>query len=168
MIEAGITITHAGAERVPDLEPLFYALNEHQTAVAPTLADLPARPAHEAWQRRRAKYEHWLAKPGAFLLIAEHESQPIGFALLSLGEGYDGWRSPERIADLHDFAVLPDKRRQGVGTILMEAVEAELLAARISYCRLRVISKNLDAVHFYEARGMAVVSHIMLGRIARR
>lgn len=165
--EAGVTISRAGIERVPELEPLFHALNDHQTRVAPTLANLPPRASHEAWLRRRTKYEQWLEKPGAFLLVAEHP-EPIGFALVSLGEGYDGWQSPERIADLHDFTVLPEKRRRGVGTMLMDAVEAELLAAGISYCRLRVIGKNLDALRFYEARGLTVVSHIMLGNIAAR
>lgn len=165
MSSPDVTIARAGADRIADLEPLFGALNDHQVGVAPTLADLPPRAGSDAWRRRRAKYEEWLSKPGAFLLIAEQDAHSVGYAVVSLGEGYDGWRSPERVADLHDFAVLPDVRGCGIGTMLMNAVERELLAAEVEYCRLRVIARNVDAVRFYEQRGMTVVSHIMLGRL---
>lgn len=167
-MEPDITIVLAGAERISDIEPLFVALNEHQVRVAPTLAGLRPRPAGDAWGRRRARYETWLSEPGAFLLIAEQDSRPIGYAVVSLGEGYDGWHSPERVGEVHDFAVLPDMRGRGVGTMLMNAVEHEFLAADAEYCRLRVIAQNVDAVRFYEQRGMVVVSHIMLGRISTR
>lgn len=155
----------AGRERIPDLKPLFDALNEHQVGVAPTLADLGPRSADQAWQRRRAKYEAWLSKPAAFLMIAEQDEQAVGYAVVSIGEGYDGWHSPEGIGDLHDFVVLPEMRGRGIGTILMDAVEGELRDAGVEHCRLRVIARNADAVRFYEQRGMEVVSHIMLGRL---
>jgi ribosomal protein S18 acetylase RimI-like enzyme len=161
----GVRIVRAGRERIPDLKPLFGALNEHQVGVAPTLADLEPRSADQAWQRRRAKYETWLSKPAAFLLIAEQDDEAVGYAVVSIGEGYDGWHSSDGIGDLHDFVVLPEMRGRGIGTILMDAVEDELRAAGVEHCRLRVIGRNVDAVRFYEQRGMEVVSHIMLGRL---
>ncbi len=100
--------------------------------------------------------------------MAELHGRSVGYAVVSLGEGYDGWSSPECVGDLHDFAVHPDVRSRGVGTLLMDAVERELLAAEVEYCRLRVIARNVDAVRFYERRGMSVVSHIMLGRLDGR
>src|SRR4051812_36532295 len=114
MASSEVTIVRAGRERIGDLEPLFSALNDHQLGVAPMLADLPPRPAGDAWERRRAKYESWLSKPGAFLLLAEEGARAVGYAVVSIGEGYDGWLSPERVADLHDFAVLPEMRGRGI------------------------------------------------------
>lgn len=165
MASSDLEIVRAGRDRIGDLEPLFAALNDHQVRVAPRLADLEPRPAHEAWERRRAKYENWLSKPGAFLLLAQQDARAVGYAVASIGEGYDGWLSPERVGDLHDFAVLPEMRGRGIGSVLMDAVEDELRAAGVDHCRLRVISRNVDAVRFYERRGMTVVSHIMLGRV---
>jgi ribosomal protein S18 acetylase RimI-like enzyme len=162
-----VRIVRAGPERIPDLEPLFGVLHEHQVRSAPRLTDFEARAADEAWQRRRSKYEKWLAEPGAFVLFAETSMRAVGFALVSIGTGYDGWYSPERIGDVHDLAVLPDARGRGVGTMLMDAVEDELRAGGVSHCRLRVIARNTDAIQFYERRGMSRVSTIFLQRIDR-
>ena len=137
-----------------------------QVQAAPTLAGMDARPESEAWPRRRKSYGEWLGKPGAFVLIAEREESPVGYALVSIGDGYQGWNSPERIADLHDIAVLPNQRGQGIGTALMDSVELELRAAGLLVYRLRVIARNTDALGFYERRGMTVVSHILLGQVA--
>lgn len=162
-----VRIVRAGRERIPDLEPLFGALHDHQVRVAPTLTNFENRSADEAWLRRRAKYEKWLGEPGAFVLLAEGGGRAVGYALVSLGGGYDSWHSPERIGDVHDLAVLPDARGRGIGMMLMDAVEDELRSVGVTHCRLRVIARNHDAIEFYERRGMSRVSTIFLQPIGR-
>ncbi len=157
-------IMRAGPERIADLEPLYTALHEHHVAVAPTLAGMEARTSEESWRGRRGKYERWLGTPGAFVLIAEQGGRPVGYALVSLSNGLQAWASGERLADLRDLAVLPEERGHGIGSALVDAVERELTAVGIRDYRVNVIAANTDAIRFYERHGMALVSHVLVGR----
>lgn len=69
MSETTISIRLLDPTEIGVVEPLWNALREHHTALAPTL-DSP-RPRDESWARRRAQYENWLAEPGSFILVAE-------------------------------------------------------------------------------------------------
>jgi len=162
---AAVAIVRAGLERLDDLEPLWKALQDHHAAVAPTLGGLGARTADEAWERRRKKYAAWLEDPAAFALFAEREGRPVGYALVTVGEGPQGWAAGERVADVETLSVLAEERGRGVGTQLMDAVEDELLQRGISELRLLVIAPNAEAIRFYERRGLTTVSQVMLGRI---
>jgi ribosomal protein S18 acetylase RimI-like enzyme len=163
MNSSTVRIVRAGPARIADLQPLYLGLHEHQVAIAPELAGAPARSGAEAWRQRRAKYDVWLTVPGAFVLVAERCGVPIGYAAVSPGEGFQGWESEDRIADLHDLAVLPPERGQGIGTMLMDALERELAAAGFKHLRLRVIAANVSALRFYERRGMAPISQVLAG-----
>ncbi len=164
-----ITIVRAGAERVADLEPLWGALQERHAELAPTLEGARARSAGEAWRLRRRKYLTALADPDAFVMIAEQEvERAVGYALVSLGEGPSGWDLGERVADVETLAVLPEVRGRGVGTRLMDAVEAELSRLGITAFRVLVIAANEEAVRFYEQRGLASISRVFLGRVSSR
>lgn len=168
MAGTAITIVRAGAERVDDLEPLWGALQEHHAELAPTLEGARARPADEAWELRRRKYLTALADPDAFVMIAEWSERAVGYALVSLGEGPSGWDLGERVADVETLSVLPEARGQGVGTRLMDAVEAELSRLGIGAVRVLVITANEEAVHFYERRGIVPISRVLLGRVRDR
>lgn len=155
----------AGPERIADLEPLYTALHEHHVAVAPTLARMEARTSEESWRGRRTKYEQWLGTPGAFVLIAERGGRPIGYALVSLSDGFQGWASGERLADVHDLAVLPKERGHRVGSALVDTIERELTAIGIREYRVNVIAPNVRATRFYERHGMTLASHVLVGQI---
>lgn len=71
----------------------------------------------------------------------------------------------DRIADVQTLSVLPEAREQRVGTRLMDAVEDELRRRGIRELRLLVLSGNDAATRFYERRGMATISHVMLGTV---
>jgi ribosomal protein S18 acetylase RimI-like enzyme len=160
-------IARGGAERIADLEPLYLVLHEHHATVSPLLAGMEARDPGESWSRRRARYEQWLSTPGSFVLIAEEGERAIGYAVVSLGDGSQGWGSGERVGDVHDLAVLPEARRRQVGSELMDEVERELLRAGVGECRLKVIPANADAIHFYERRGMLAVAHVYMRSIGK-
>lgn len=164
---AELAIVRAGVERLDDLEPLWNALQEHHAAIAPTLGGLVVRTPDEAWERRRARYAAWLEDPDAFILIAEREGRPVGYALVTVTGAFEGWAAGERVADVQTLSVLTDERGRGVGARLMDAVEGELAKRGIGEYRLIVIAPNAEAIRFYERRGLATVSHVMLGRIDR-
>lgn len=162
---ACVTIRRAGTEAITELQPLYATLHAHQVCAAPKLAGMPARSTDEAWRRRRAQYERWLAKPGAFVLLAERGTKPVGYAAVSIGGAFDGWASGERVADVHDLVVAPEERNRGVGGMLMDALEREVAAAGVAEVRLRVVAANAEAVRFYTRRGMTTVSHILVRRL---
>ena len=165
MNAASIELRRAGREAIPDLEQLYATLHQHQTAVAPTLAGLSARSVAESWARRRMLYERLLATPEAFVLLAERDAATVGYAVVSLGDGFQGWTSSERVGDVHDLVVLPEERGRGVATALMDAAERELAATGVTAVRLRVLAANADALRFYARRGMTTISHILLRQL---
>ena len=84
---------------------------------------------------------------------------------MTLGEGPQGWATGERVADVQTLSVLPDARGEGVGTLLMDAVEQELARGGVHELRLLVIAPNVEAIRFYEHRGLTTVSQLMMGRL---
>jgi ribosomal protein S18 acetylase RimI-like enzyme len=159
-----VSIVKAGSERLDELEPLYRALHVHHAEVTPELAGMPACDAAESWRRRRQRYTSWLAQPGSFVLLAERGGQAIGFALVTVEEGYDSWGSGERLGEVRDLAVLPEERGTGVGRLLLQRVAGELNAGGIERYRLMVLTANTDAIRLYERLGLRPVSQQMLGR----
>lgn len=43
-----------------------------------------------------AAYDEWLRDPDAFVLVAEQDGSPVGYALITIGEGPVEWRVGER------------------------------------------------------------------------
>lgn len=154
-----------GAEIIPRLEPLYITLQEHQRSVAPELGGMPARSVEDAWALRAQAYRGWLAEPGAFVLLAERNEEIIGYALVTVGGGYQGWISAQQIGEIIDVIVAPGERGNGIGGELLDAVEGHLVAAGVEHVRLRVLAANVDASRLYERRGMEVVSKILLRQI---
>jgi ribosomal protein S18 acetylase RimI-like enzyme len=159
-----VSIVRGGAERLDELQPLYRALHLHHAEAAPELGGLPAADREEAWRRRRRRYSSWLAQPDSFVLVAERGSRPIGFALVTVEEGYDGWGRGERLGEVRDLAMLPEERGAGVGELLLGQVAAALAAANIERYRLTVLGANTDAIRFYERQGMRPITQQMLGR----
>jgi ribosomal protein S18 acetylase RimI-like enzyme len=155
-----------GTAQIDALAELYRHLHDAQTAAAPELGPLPARTADASWAHRRRAYEGWLAAPGAFVLYARDGATTLGYALVTFAGPYAGWVSGERVAELKDLSVLPEARGRGIGTRLMDALEAELERMGISEYRLNVIAANAQALRFYERRGLARVSAVFLGRPA--
>jgi ribosomal protein S18 acetylase RimI-like enzyme len=154
-----------GEQVIPHLEPLYLVLQEHQAAIAPSLARMPARSPKDAWQLRSTQYRRWLAMPGAFVLLAEHSNTLIGYALVSPDDPYQGWNSDGDVGDILDIVVSPGSRDQGIGRALLDGAERELRRVGIAYVRLRVLAANADALRLYERRSMEIVSNVLLRRI---
>jgi len=65
----------------------------------------------------------------------------------------DTWQTGARIGEIESLAVLPSHRGQGMGTRLLDALEAELAAIGIRDLILGVLPGNADAIRLYQRRG---------------
>jgi ribosomal protein S18 acetylase RimI-like enzyme len=152
-------ITPLDAERLDDLEPLWRSLHAHHREVSdlPVLADDDL-----SWERRRAWYGRLLAGGEAFALVARDGARPVGYAFVEVRDGADDtWPYGRRMAELVTLAVAPESRGGGVGTALMDAVDAELARRGVGDLELFVIAGNERARAFYERRGFRVGEHLL-------
>jgi GNAT superfamily N-acetyltransferase len=147
-----VEIALAGAERVDELEPLWLALHRHHREVAaqPVVADDAA-----SWARRRAWYLEMLAGGEDAVLVAERDGRPVGYAFLHLHHGPDDtWPVDARWGEVVSLSVLPEERGGGVGTALLDAVDAELAARGVRDLQVSVMAGNADALRLYQRRGL--------------
>ena len=147
-----IEIAVAGAERIDELEPLWLALHHHHRAVAaaPVVED-----DDDSWARRRAWYLEMLAGGEDVVLIAERAGRAVGYAFLHLHHGPDDtWPVGERWGEVVSLSVSPEERGAGVGTALLDAVDAELAARGVADLQVAVMAGNAAALRLYERRGL--------------
>lgn len=125
-----------------------------------------ARSGDQAWERRRATYESLLGDEGSFVLIAERDEQAVGYALVHLIPGSEGYESGAQVGEVESLSVLPVERGQGLGTALLDAVESELARSGIAELVLSVVAGNDAAMRFYERRGMAVINYAFATKVS--
>ncbi|MCX3063275.1 GNAT family N-acetyltransferase [Streptomyces beihaiensis] len=80
------------------------------------------------------------------LLLAERDGLVVGTVIA----GFDGWR-----CHLYRLAVLPDARRQGVGSALLAAAEERFVALGGRRGDAMVLDRNERARHAWRAAGYA-------------
>jgi ribosomal protein S18 acetylase RimI-like enzyme len=158
-----ISISRAGIEVIDRLEPLWLALHEHHQKAMP---DAVYQPRDASWAARRSAYVAWLADPGSFILLAHQGSDLVGYALVEVRPGPDDtWVTGARMAELQTLSVAPETRGQGVGTLLLDRVDAELDAAGIGDLFIAALHGNDAAIRLYQRRGLRPVA-IHLARFA--
>ena len=147
------TIGVAGPDRLDELRELWLEMHHHHQQVA-TLQPLVADD-EISWRRRRTRYLGWLmAEDEAFLVIADRGPTPVGYAMVHLVRGPDDtWPLADRYADIYSLSVAPNARDQGIGTRLLEFIDAELSRRGITDVVLAVMVGNADAQRLYEGRG---------------
>jgi ribosomal protein S18 acetylase RimI-like enzyme len=144
-------IRRIGDDELDLIEPLWNALREHHSSLAPELGAPRSREA--SWRRRRREYEGWLADPDAFVLLAERGEQRVGYAMVKVRDGSATWPLSERAGEIETLSVLPSARGHGIGTALLEAVREELALHGITELSLHVMPTNKHAIRFYERHG---------------
>jgi len=135
------------------IEPLWNALRKHHSSITPGLG--PPRSREESWLRRRSQYKLWLASPDTFVLLAERDGEPIGYAMVNVREGSPTWPISERAGEIETLSVLEGERGQGTGTALLEAAREELGKLGIRELSLHAIATNAEAIRFYERHGFS-------------
>jgi ribosomal protein S18 acetylase RimI-like enzyme len=69
-----------------------------------------------------------------------------------VNSGSPTWAAVERFGYLETLSVLPSARGAGVGTALLDAVQAHLSALGVVRLELTMVARNAEARRFYERR----------------
>lgn len=81
------------------------------------------------------------------VVVAEEDGAVVGFAQATLVEG------PDTVGRIEWIHVHPDHRGSGVGSRLLDRIEAELASAGASRIEARVLEANQEGKTFYAQRG---------------
>jgi ribosomal protein S18 acetylase RimI-like enzyme len=151
---AAVTLSPIAVADVPLLRDLWIALHHQHRAVSP----LPLVADDEAsWRARSTLYRRWLAEGTAFGILAGRPGEAVGYAICCLYDGPDDtFPFGERYGDLYSLCVAEQERAQGIGSRLLDAVDAELAARGVHDLRISVLAGNERARRLYERRGFGV------------
>lgn len=101
----------------------------------------------------RAQYRRHLDSDSALVLVASANHRRF------LGTAVVFFRKGSRVARLYSIASKPAARGKGVGTALLEAVEAAARQRRCESVRLEVRDDNAGAIRLYERHGYRHIGH---------
>jgi ribosomal protein S18 acetylase RimI-like enzyme len=152
-----VRIRTGGPGDLDRLEPLWVAVHHRHVASMPELG--PYVDDATTWAARRALYAELLAKPDTVLLLAEDDAgAAVGYGLAHVMERDetwvgDTWATGPRIGEIESLSILPAHRGGGLGSELLERLEAALAAQGVTDLVLGVLAGNDDARRLYERRG---------------
>jgi len=149
--DAVVTIAAIGQERLDELRDLWLALHRYHGEIGshPLVGDETA-----SWESRHALYDAWLRFHEGFILLAERDSQPVGYAAVHLNDGPDDtYPVAARWAEIYSLSVIPTARGQGIGTRLLDAVDETLAAMDIIDVAVSAMVENEEALRLYRTRG---------------
>ena len=150
-------IARVTLEEVEWLEPLWLLVHAQHQAVAPEGG--PYVDDATTWRVRSGVYRECLGGEG-FALIASEGGADLGYALVAISRDDalwgDTWVVGERIAELESLSVVPDARGRGIGTLLLDAVDAELATRGIGDMVIGAVAQNTAAIRLYERRGFRI------------
>jgi ribosomal protein S18 acetylase RimI-like enzyme len=111
------------------VEPLWVAVHHRHTHAMPELG--PYVSDIQTWSARRALYEEVLRKPDTVFLLAFVDDDLAGYGLahvLRLEETWipDTWVTGARIGEIESLSVLPQYRGIGLGSHLLDRLEAHI------------------------------------------
>jgi ribosomal protein S18 acetylase RimI-like enzyme len=165
IMEEDLLIRRLEAIELDRLEPLWRSLLDH---VRNAGSVVPIRAHEESWPKRRALYEAWLTEGESFVLGAFRDDRLVAYAMVRVSEPDAVWVTGTRYAELMSLSVAPAERGNGVGTALLDDVEARLLVQGIDELVIGVDAPNEGARRFYEGRGFRVGYHLMHGHLQTR
>jgi ribosomal protein S18 acetylase RimI-like enzyme len=148
---ASAIISEIEIARLDALRGLWQALHRYHGEIGsrPLVADEDA-----AWARRRALYTAWLEAGEALVLLAERDATPVGYAVVHLHDGPDDtFPLGARWAEIYSLSVAPSARGQGIGSRLLDAIDARLAALGIRDVSVAAMVENDVALRLYEHRG---------------
>jgi ribosomal protein S18 acetylase RimI-like enzyme len=151
----GLSLRYANTvEELAILEPIWNALQAHHSEITPDLGSrTPKRAMPDAWRIRRSKYERWLRDPDTFFVVAEADGESVGYAFVTIGLPYASWATGDRLAELETLSVLAERRGDGVGAALLDAVWKRLAELGVDDMQITTTVTNVDAQRFYERQG---------------
>jgi len=153
--QGAIAIERGGVDDVAALRELWLELHRHHAQVAPQSGEFVDDAT--SWRVRSSSYREWLADSRSFLLLARAERKLVGYALVRVMEAgaelADSWRVPEVIAEIETVLVSAPFRGTGIGSRLLDEIDAELARQGITEVIVGVMPGNDGAQRLYERRG---------------
>lgn len=141
-----------GVRSVDEVRDLWLDLHRYERSVAPTL---PLVTDERSWRRRRALYIRWLEREQGFLALARNPAGVVGYAFVRVEQGSDDtFALGDRYAELYSLSVTPSWRGRGIGTTLLDFVDAELASRGIRDLSVAVMIGNSKAQRLDEKRGL--------------
>ncbi len=154
-MDNAIVIERGGVDDVPALRDLWLELHHHHAEVAPQSGEFVDD--ETSWRVRSASYREWLADPRSFVLLARAGDRLVGYALVRVMEAgpdlLDSWRVPDVIAEIETMLVTAEVRRAGLGSRLLDEIDAELERQGITEVIVGLMPGNDGAQRLYERRG---------------
>jgi ribosomal protein S18 acetylase RimI-like enzyme len=158
-MSAAYEISQGSAADIPELKAAFLSLHDHHRALS-TLA--LTEPDDRAWAERIRTYEQYFAEDRALLHVARIAGRCVGYAFTVLHPGSDDtFPLGAGYAELYTLAVLPELRGLGIGTALLDVVDAALADAAIPNLTVAVMARNDAAIRLYRRRGLVPGELIM-------
>lgn len=97
-----------------------------------------------------SEMEHFLSLPRVVRVVGEQDGEIQGFII---AERLRPRRSREKMGRIITIDVLPEARRTGLGSRLMQAAEEKLTEEGCGYILLETAIDNMAALHFYKKHG---------------
>lgn len=105
----------------------------------------------------RLELRHYMQEQGAFTVVAEQDGEISGFLV---GGVVSSPTLKKLVGHIITIDLLPEFRRSGIGTLLMDEAERRILAAGADLVRLEVAVDNEPALAFYQRRGYRMLKTI--------
>lgn len=140
---SGVTIRDADLERASDVDSLFAILDAYAREPGGQSAPLAAGV-------RAALAPGLRAYPETFVLLACVDDAPVGAAVCFFGFSTFGGRP---FLNVHDLALLPAHRGQGIGRALLDEAERRARARGCCKMTLEVNQTNTGAERLYRDFG---------------
>jgi ribosomal protein S18 acetylase RimI-like enzyme len=160
-----ITIAPLDTADIEDVGPLWKALMDHVAALPDAL--VPVRPSEESWVLERAVMLDALADD-AFVLVARRSDEPVGYAFVTIDGPDPVWYTGGSRAELAHLVVAEGERGNGVGSLLLDAVDAELERRGVEDVEIGVDTGNDGAARLYERRGYRADFRVFYGSPGRK
>lgn len=160
-----ITIAPAGEQHFATLVGFVEAMQEYERAHVPDL-----KPGVEIGAAYAATLMRTVQERNGLILLAQDDVAPVGFACAWVERDNDPLLRAEarRHAYVSDLFVRDTWRRQGIGRMLLDAIEARM--GERGCRRIRVCSKaaNVAALSCYQAAGYRPYEIVLEKPIAER
>jgi ribosomal protein S18 acetylase RimI-like enzyme len=158
-VPRAVTISVGSVAEIPELRGAFLSLHEHHRRIS---AVPLTEPDERAWRARVATYERHFEAGRALLQLARAGGRCVGYAFTVIHDGSDDtFPLGAGHAELYTLAVLPESRALGIGTTLLDALDAELEAREIPHLTVAVMADNDAAIRLYRRRGLLPVEMVM-------
>jgi ribosomal protein S18 acetylase RimI-like enzyme len=158
-MSAGYEISLGSEADIPQLKRAFLSLHDHHRALSVVAV---TEPNDRAWAERARTYERHFAEARALLHLARVGGLCVGYAFTVLHGGSDDtFPLGAGYAELYTLAVVPERRGSGIGTALLDVVDAALRDASIPNLTVAVMPQNDAAIRLYRRRGLVPGELIM-------